>query len=250
MLLEEEKNKKIKPSWTVKVITLFPEMFPGALNYSLVGKALQKKLWSLEVINLRDFAFDNRKTVDGPPAGGGAGLVLRSDILDEAIKNIESKSNYNRKEWPIIALSPRGKTFDQKKAISFSRLKGLTLICGRYEGFDERVLKFHEIPEISIGDFILSGGEIAAQVLIDSTVRLIPQVVGNQKSLIEESFSTGLLEYPHYTNPRIWRDLSIPEELLSGHHEKIRQWRLRKAEELTKIRRPDLWNKYQNLRKT
>ncbi len=248
MTVEKELNNNDIQPWTAKVITLFPEMFPGTLAHSLVGKALKKDLWSLEVINLRDFACDDRKTVDGPPAGGGAGLVLRADILDQAITYLESNPHHDRKKWPIVALSPRGQVYGQKMAVNFSTCKGLTLICGRYEGFDERVLKFHKIPEVSIGDFIMSGGEIAAQVLIDSIVRLIPHVVGNQDSLLEESFSAGLLEYPHYTGPRIWRNLPIPEELLSGHHENIRQWRIQKSEEVTKIRRPDLWTKYQSLR--
>ena len=246
MVMKKNLSNKTGVSWTAQILTLFPEMFPGALAYSLSGKALKKNLWSLDVVNLRDYASDDRKTVDGPPAGGGAGLILRADIVDKAINDLKIKSNQHNKEWPIIALSPRGQVFNQKMALNFSKCKGITLICGRYEGFDERVLEFHSIPEVSIGDFIMSGGEIAAQVLIDSTVRLIPQVIGNQDSLVEESFSTGLLEYPQYTNPRIWRDLHIPEELLSGHHQKVRQWRIKKSEELTKIRRPDLWVKYKN----
>jgi len=249
-MAEEKELRHANHPWTVKVVTLFPEMFPGTLGHSLVGKALKKDLWSLDIINLREFASDERKTVDGRPAGGGAGLVLRADVLDRAIRHIKSSSSYIRQEWPIIALSPRGKVFDQEMAASFSKCKGVILICGRYEGFDERILEFHQIPEISIGDFIISGGEIAAQALIDSTVRLIPHVVGNQNSLLEESFSEGLLEYPHYTSPRIWQNLPIPDELLSGNHKNIRQWRNKKSEEITKIRRPDMWVKYQRLKNT
>ena len=189
---ELQKNKTIP--WIAKVITLFPEMFPGPLAYSLLGKALKKNLWSLDVTNLRDFSSDNHKTVDGPPTGGGAGLVLRADVLDQAICHTLGKCEYGREEWPILALSPRGQVFNQDMALQFSRCKGLTIICGRYEGFDERFLKFHGIPEISLGDFVMSGGEIAAQVLIDSVVRLIPKVIGNHKSLEEESFTNYLLE--------------------------------------------------------
>ena len=230
--------------WTAKVITLFPEMFPGALSYSLVGKAMRNKLWNLETYNLRDFAIDKRKRVDGPPAGGGAGQILKPNVLHNAISFVEKNSTYSRDQWPLIALSPRGKLFNQSDALNFSKCKGVTIICGRYEGFDDRVLNYHKIPEVSLGDFIISGGEIAAQVLIDSVVRLIPNVIGNQKSLEEESFSNFLLEYPQYTNPKIWNDLPIPSELLSGHHEKIKKWRLTKSEELTKKRRPDLWERY------
>ena len=245
---ELQKNKTIP--WIAKVITLFPEMFPGALAYSLLGKALKKNLWSLDITNLRDFSSGSHKTVDGPPTGGGAGLVLRADVLDKAICHTLEKCEYSREEWPILALSPRGQVFDQAMALDYSLCKGLTIICGRYEGFDERVLEFHGIPEISLGDFVMSGGEIAAQVLIDTTVRLIPDVIGNQESLVEESFSKGLLEYPQYTNPRIWRGLPIPEELYSGHHEKIKQWRKQKSEDITKNRRPDIWDRYQRAKKT
>ena len=210
---ELRKNKTIP--WIAKVITLFPEMFPGPLAYSLIGKALKTNLWSLDITNLRDFSSDSHKTVDGPPTGGGAGLVLRADVLDQAICHTLEKCEYSREEWPILALSPRGQVFNQNMAFNFSLCKGLTIICGRYEGFDERVLKFHSIPEISLGDFVMSGGEIAAQVLIDSVVRLIPHVIGNHKSLEEESFTNYLLEYPQYTKPISWKNLSIPNELLS-----------------------------------
>ena len=247
---KEELKIKTPPSpWTANVITLFPEMFPGGLACSLVGKALKNNLWSLEVTNLREFSYDDRKTVDGSPTGGGAGQIIRADVLDQAISHTINNCEYSREEWPVLALSPRGKVFNQDMALNFSYCKGLTLICGRYEGIDERVLEFHNIPEISLGDFIMSGGEIAAQVLIDTTVRLIPKVLGNQDSLLEESFSSGLLEYPQYTSPRKWRGLKTPEELFSGHHEKIKQWRRLKSEEITKARRPDMWKRYKRTNK-
>ena len=233
-------------TWTANVLTLFPEIFPGALSYSLIGKALKNDLWKLKTFNLREFASDKRKTVDGPPAGGGAGQILKADVLDSAINYIIKNSSYERDDWPIIALSPRGKIFNQAEALKFSKCRGITIICGRYEGFDERVLEFHKIPELSLGDFILSGGEIAAQVLIDSVVRLIPNVIGNHKSLEEESFKNYLLEYPQYTKPKSWKNISIPEELLSGHHQSIKKWRLNKSVELTKKRRPDLWERYKS----
>lgn len=233
-------------TWTANVLTLFPEIFPGALSYSLIGKALKNDLWKLKTFNLREFASDKRKTVDGPPAGGGAGQILKADVLDSAINYIIKNSSYERDDWPIIALSPRGKIFNQDEALKFSKCRGITIICGRYEGFDERVLEFHKIPELSLGDFILSGGEIAAQVLIDSVVRLIPNVIGNHKSLEEESFKNYLLEYPQYTKPKSWKNISIPEELLSGHHQSIKKWRLNKSVELTKKRRPDLWERYKS----
>ena len=236
-------------TWTANILTLFPEMFPGSLSYSLTGKALKNNLWNLKTYDLRKFANGKRKKVDGPSAGGGAGQILKADVLDKAVGHIiESNSNYNRNSWPIVALSPRGKVFSQTEALHFSKCKGITFICGRYEGIDERFLKFHNIPELSLGDFILSGGELAAQVLIDSIVRLIPGVLGNYKSLEEESFVNYLLEYPQYTSPKEWKNLCIPEELLSGHHQKIKNWRLNKSEEITKKRRPDLWERHKSSR--
>ena len=235
--------------WTARVFTLYPEIFPGPLNKGLYGRALKKKLWKLDIVNIRDFAADKHKTVDDTPFGGGSGMLLKADVLDKAISHIiEGSSSYDRKSWPIVALSPRGKVFSQTEALHFSKCKGITVVCGRYEGIDERFLKFHNIPELSLGDFILSGGEIAAQVLIDSVVRLIPGVIGNYKSLEEESFVNYLLEYPQYTSPKEWKNLCIPEELLSGHHQKIKNWRLNKSEEITKKRRPDLWERHKSLR--
>ena len=235
--------------WKARVFTLYPEIFPGPLNKGLYGRALKKKLWKLDIVNIRDFAADKHKTVDDTPFGGGSGMLLKADVLDKAISHIiEGNSSYDRNCWPIVALSPRGKVFSQSEALHFSKCKGITVICGRYEGIDERFLKFHNIPELSLGDFILSGGELAAQVLIDSVVRLIPGVIGNYKSLEEESFVNYLLEYPQYTSPKEWKNLSIPEELLSGHHQKIKNWRVNKSEEITKKRRPDLWERHKSLR--
>lgn len=225
-----------------KIFTIFPEIFPGYLNYSIMGEALKKKLWNLEAINIRDYAKDNRKTVDDYPCGGGAGMVMKPDILADAIDN-----NIRGKKQKIIYLSPRGAVFNQKKAIELSKESEISLICGRYEGIDQRVIDEYEMEEISIGDYILSGGELAAMVLIDAILRNISQVVGDKNSLNEESFGSGkgskyekLLEYPHYTKPVIWRSREVPEILRSGHHQKINDWRLNKAKELTKNRRPDL----------
>ncbi len=225
-----------------KIFTIFPEIFPGYLNYSIMGEALKKKLWNLEAINIRDYAKDNRKTVDDYPYGGGAGMVMKPDVLSSAID-----ANIGTKKQKIIYLSPRGAVFNQKKAIELSKESEISLICGRYEGIDQRVIDEYEMEEISIGDYILSGGELAAMVLIDAVLRNISQVVGDKNSLNEESFGSGegskyekLLEYPHYTKPVIWRSREVPEILRSGHHQKINDWRLNKAKELTKNRRPDL----------
>jgi tRNA (guanine37-N1)-methyltransferase len=218
-------------------------MFPGYLGHSILGVGLKNEVWSLKTYNIRDFAEDRHKTVDGTPAGGGAGMVLKPNILDKTIRKCLDEAPKGP-SFPLIYLSPRGKLFDQKMALKFSKGKGITLICGRFEGIDERVLKNHDIEEVSLGDFILTGGEIAAQALIDSTVRLIPQIVGNKESILEDSFSNGLLEYPQYTKPAIWAGKKIPRTLLSGHHQKIKQWRIRKAKKITKKRRPDLWKMF------
>ena len=225
-----------------QVFTLYPEIFPGPLNKGLYGKAMAKKLWNLNVINIRDAATDKHKTVDDTPYGGGSGMLLKPDVLANSIDQNVKKGD------KIFYLSPKGKIFDQKLAQELSKEKSFSLICGHFEGVDERVLSTRNIVEISIGDFILSGGEIAAQVLIDSVVRLIPGVIGNYKSLEEESFVNYLLEYPQYTSPKEWKNLCIPEELLSGHHQKIKNWRLNKSEEITKKRRPDLWERHKSLR--
>ena len=227
--------------WKAKVITLFPEMFPGGLGNSLVGRALHENLWSLETISLRDFGEGKHKNVDDTPAGGGAGMILRADIIGQAIKKALSTIS---KKNSIIYLSARGKPFDQKMAERFSKTDGITLLCGRFEGVDQRVIDFYDIEEVSVGDVVLTGGEIPAQIIIDGTVRLLPNVIGNKSSLDEESFANGLLEHPQYTRPKIWNNLVIPEVLSSGNHKKINEWRLEQSKKLTKSRRPDLWEIY------
>ena len=217
------------------IFTLFPEIFPGYLGHSIMGDALKKKLWDYETINIRDYAKDNRKTVDDYPYGGGAGMVIKPDILSAAIDdNIKKKTK-------IIYLSPRGKVFNQQMAIDLAKQKELSLICGRYEGIDQRFVDYNEIEEISVGDYILSGGEIASFILIDACVRLIPEVLGNSKSLSSESFHDYLLEYSQYTKPSIWNKLKVPEVLLTGNHKKISDWRLNNSLEKTKKIRPDLY---------
>ncbi len=231
-------------AWTARVITLFPELFPGALGASLTGRALQEGLWGLEPIALRDFGQGRHRNVDDTPAGGGPGMVLRPDILDAALARAARGTPADRAAWPILALSPRGAPFTQAMAQHLSTLDGITLICGRFEGIDQRVLDHHDIAEVSMGDFIMTGGEIAAQALIDATVRLIPRVLGNHASVEEESFSAGLLEHPQYTKPVDWKGRTVPDILLSGHHAMIARWRRDMAERLTKERRPDLWRAY------
>ncbi|MFQ5622689.1 MAG: tRNA (guanosine(37)-N1)-methyltransferase TrmD [Paracoccaceae bacterium] len=228
--------------WTARVLTLYPEMFPGVLGQSLTGKALQDRLWALETIDMRQFATDRHRTVDDTPAGGGPGMVLKPDIVAAAI-DFAAEGTAGT-DWPVIYLSPRGRRFDQKMARRLSQLPGVTLLCGRVEGVDQRVLDARNVVEVSLGDFVLSGGEIAAQALIDATVRLIPRVLGNAESAVDESFARGLLEHPHYTRPSVWEGRAIPEVLLSGHHRHIAEWRLAQAERLTQERRPDLWRAY------
>ena len=228
-------------SFSAHVLTLFPDMFPGPLGSSLAGKALEKGLWDLDVIDIRDFAEDKHRTVDDTPAGGGPGMVMRADVLGRAIDHTRTRASSTA---PVFYLSPRGKVFDQEMAVRFAKLDTLILICGRFEGVDERVIESREIEEISIGDFILSGGEPAALVVLDSVIRLLPGVMGDTASMAEESFNAGLLEYPQYTRPQVWEDQEIPEVLTSGHHEKIKAWKLEMSENLTRQRRPDLWKKY------
>jgi tRNA (guanine37-N1)-methyltransferase len=226
------------------VLTLFPEAFPGTLGLSLTGKALDEGLWRLHTTDLRPFGEGRHKNVDDTPAGGGAGMVMRADILGRAIKHTMADVDVGPKDWPLIYLSPRGKPLTQAMAQSLSETRGMTLLCGRFEGVDERVIEHFGMQEISIGDYVLTGGEIAAQVLIDAVVRLIPRVVGNRTSVEEDSFSAFLLEHPQYTKPAVWNGREIPEVLLSGHHGKIADWRRAEAERLTKERRPDLWRAY------
>jgi tRNA (guanine37-N1)-methyltransferase len=232
----------VKGAWEARVITLFPEAFPGTLGLSLTGKALDQGLWRLTPIDLRTHGEGRHRNVDDTPAGGGAGMVIRADVMDRALAAADSPAD--RARWPVIYLSPRGRPFDQAQARRLAACDGLTLICGRFEGVDQRVLDHHGVEEVSLGDFVLTGGEIAAQALLDATVRLIPRVLGNQASTEEESFSAGLLEFPQYTRPADWEGRAIPEVLLSGNHARIASWRREMAERLTKERRPDLWRAY------
>ena len=236
-----------------KILTIFPDLFPGPLAASITGGALEKNLWSIEAINIRDYAKDKRGTVDDMPYGGGAGMVLKVDVLADAIESTFAEATADLKKPKIIYLSPRGKVLTQKIARELAEEKEIILLCGRYEGVDQRVLDEYEIEEISIGDYVLSGGEIAAFVLIDSVLRNFEGVLGAEESLSEESFGAkensqfdNLLEYPHYTRPQEWRGREVPEVLTSGHHKKINEWRKEKAIEITKKNRPDLFEKFLN----
>ena len=224
--------------WTARVFTLYPELFPGLLGVGLYKKALEKKLWSLEVINIRDYALNKHKTVDDTPFGGGSGMVMRADVIANSLdKNISDK------EESIIYLSPKGKKFDQAYAKKIMN-KNINIICGHFEGVDQRLLETRNIEEVSLGDFVLSGGEAGSFIVIDTILRLIPGVLGNPDSLAEETFERNLLEYPQYTKPQKWEDKDVPEVLLSGDHAKIKDWRLLQSEDITRRRRPDLWEKY------
>ena len=224
--------------WQAQVFTLYPEVFPGPLSKGLYGKALSKELWNLKVVNIRDAAEDKHKTVDDTPYGGGSGMLLKADTLAKSLD--QNKTEGDR----IIYLSPKGKKFDQLYAQELSKEKSVSFICGHFEGVDERVLSTRNIEEVSIGDYVLSGGETAAFVVIDSILRLLPGVLGNENSKMDESFENGLLEYPQYTKPQIWEEKAVPEVLLSGDHNKIKDWRLSQSEAITRDRRPDLWQKY------
>ena len=221
-----------------RIFTLYPDLYPGPLGKGLYGKALDEKKWDLEIVNIRDSAKDKHKTVDDSPYGGGSGMLIRPDViansLDQKIKSGEK----------IIYLSPKGKLFNQDIAKKLSRENKINLICGHFEGIDQRVIETRNIEELSIGDFILSGGETATFVVLDAILRLIPGVVGNENSIIEETFENGLLEYPQYTKPQIWEEKTVPDVLLSGDHAKIKDWRLSQSEAITRDRRPDLWQKY------
>ena len=224
--------------WKARIFTLYPEVFPGPLTKGIYGKALDKKIWNLDVVNIRDSAEDKHKTVDDTPFGGGSGMLLKADVLGRSIdKNMQQAER-------IFYLSPKGKKFDQKFAKELSKEKTINLICGHFEGVDERILNTRNIEEISIGDYILSGGESAAFVIIDSILRLLPGVIGNVTSNKEESFENGLLEYPQYTKPQLWEEKSVPDVLLSGDHAKIKSWRLSQSEAITRRQRPDLWKKH------
>ena len=224
--------------WKARVFTLYPELFPGPFGIGLYKKALDKKIWSLEVVNIRDYAIDKHKTVDDTPFGGGSGMVMRADVLAKSLDK-----NLNNKNEKVIYLSPKGKKFDQTYAREISN-NNLNIICGHFEGVDQRILETRNIEEISIGDFIMSGGEAGAFVIIDTVVRLLPGVLGNPNSLTEETFENDLLEYPQYTKPQKWEKKEVPSVLLSGDHAKIKDWRLAQSEDITRRRRPDLWSKY------
>ncbi len=224
--------------WQAQVFTLYPEVFPGPLSKGMYGKAMSKDLWNLKVVNIRDAAEDKHKTVDDTPYGGGSGMLLKPDVLAKSLD--QNKIEGER----ILYLSPKGKKFDQNYAKRLAKEKSISLICGHFEGVDERVLSTRNIEEISIGDYVLSGGETAAYVIIDSVLRLLPGVLGNDNSRIEETFENGLLEYPQFTKPQIWEEKAVPDVLLSGDHSKIKDWRLSQSEAITRDRRPDLWEKY------
>ncbi len=224
--------------WTARVFTLYPELFPGPLDSGLYKKALEKKLWSLKVVNIRDYALDKHKKVDDTPFGGGSGMLMRADVIANSLdKNVFDKNE------PVIYLSPKGKSFDQTYAKQMVK-KNINIICGHFEGIDQRILEKRNIEEVSVGDFILSGGEIGAFIVIDTIVRLIPGVLGNANSLTEETFENNLLEYPQYTKPTKWEEINVPDVLLTGDHAKIKDWRLSQSEDITRRRRPDLWEKY------
>jgi tRNA (guanine37-N1)-methyltransferase len=231
-------------TWTARVLTIFPEMFPGMLGQSIAGKALERGLWALETLDIRDFAEDRHRSVDDTPFGGGAGMVMRPDVIDRALGRAIDAGEAVGGESPVIYLSPRGRRLDQERVRDIAAGPGVILLCGRYEGVDQRVLDAREVEEISLGDFVLSGGEPAAFALIDACIRLLPGVMGAEASLEEESFEAGLLEYPHYTRPAEWCGRAVPEVLLSGHHENIRAWRRAEAERITRERRPDMWARY------
>ena len=224
--------------WKARIFTLYPEIFPGPLNKGLYGKALSNKIWNLDIINIRDSAEDKHKTVDDTPFGGGSGMLIKPDVLARSIDQHVNKSE------KIFYLSPKGKLFNQETAKSLSKEHCINLICGHFEGVDQRLLETRNIEEISVGDYILSGGETAAFIIIDSILRLVPGILGNEKSVYEESFENGLLEYPQYTKPQLWEEKNVPEVLLSGDHSKIKDWRLSQSEAITRHRRPDLWQKY------
>ena len=224
--------------WRVRVLTIFPEMFPGPLGHSLAGKALESGLWALETVDIRAFASDKHRSVDDAPFGGGPGMVMKPEVLDRAIR-----ASHQGLE-PVVFPTPRGRRLDQAAVRGYARRRVLTLLCGRFEGIDERVIEAHGLEEVSLGDIVLSGGEPAAIALIDAVVRLLPGVIGAEEGLLDESFERGLLEYPHYTRPADWRGRKVPEVLVSGHHEKVKAWRQRQAEAATRARRPDLWQRY------
>ena len=231
---------KKKVPWTTHILTLFPEMFPGPLGFSITGKALEEKIWSLQLINLQNFSKKGPKYVDDKPYGGGSGMIIKSEIIHKALKKITNKIKNN---YFLVYLTPKGKKLDQKKIKRFATKDNLILVCGKYEGIDQRVIDTWKMEEISMGDYILSGGEIAAMSLVDSCVRLLPNVLGSADSLESETFENNLLEYPQYTKPREWLGKKVPGVLLSGNHKKIKEWKKKESIKLTKIKRPDLFKK-------
>ncbi len=231
---------KLDTPWKAKVLTLFPEMFPGPLGLSLAGQGLEAGAWALETVDIRDFAADKHRTVDDAPFGGGPGMVMRPDVVSDAIDAAAGADP----SLALIYLTPRGRPLTQARVRELAQGPGMVLLCGRYEGLDERVLDARGPDEISLGDFVLSGGEAAAIAVIDACVRLLPGVVGAPESLIDESFEKGLLEYPQYTRPREWQGRTVPDVLVSGDHEKVKAWRREQAEDITRERRPDLWARY------
>ena len=227
--------------WTANILTLFPDLYPGPLGSSILGEARKNGKWKLNITDLKQFAEKNKR-VDDTPFGGGPGMVIKPDVIDRALLSLKSN------DFPIYYLSPRGVKLDNQISNSISKLDGMTLVCGKYEGIDERVIKHYNMIEISIGDYILSGGDLAAMVLIDSVVRCLPNVLGNPLTLNEESFTNHLLEYPLYTQPREWKNYKVPDVLLSGDHKKIKNWKIKQSEDITMKRRPDLWKKYLKLK--
>ena len=237
--------KKTKEHWTAHIITLFPEMFPGPFEYSIIGKALKEKIWSLKLVNLQNFSKEGPKYIDDKPYGGGPGMIIRPDVVEKAVMSIIENM---RIKIPLVYMTPSGKPLKQRDIINFSKQKGIIILCGRFEGVDTRVIDNLGFEQISIGDYVLSGGEVAAQVLVEGCVRLLPGVLGHAESILEESFAQNLLEYPQYTRPKVWVDKKgnnhhVPDILISGHHEKVKEWRKKKSVELTKKFRPDLLKK-------
>lgn len=224
--------------WQARIVTLFPDLFPGVLGASLTGKALHDGKWQLHTHDLRPYGIGKHRNVDDTPAGGGAGMVLRADVVGPALAAAQS---HTHGRWPILYMSPRGRRFDQAMARDLSTCAGVTMLCGRFEGVDERVIEHFGITEVSLGDFVMTGGELAAQAMIDATVRLLPGVLGNANSTVEESHSNGLLEHPQYTRPPTWEGRDIPPVLMSGNHGQIAKWRQHMAEQITQDRRPDMW---------
>ena len=227
--------------WTANILTLFPNLYPGPLGSSILGDAKKKGIWDLNIIDIKLFSEKNKR-VDDTPFGGGPGMVIKADVIDRALFSIKSKN------FPIYYLSPRGVKLNHEISKSISKLNGITLVCGKYEGVDERVIKHYNMIEISVGDYILSGGDLAAMVLIDSVVRHLPNVLGSPLTLDDETFINNLLEYPQYTKPRKWKNYKVPEVLLSGNHKKIKNWKIKQSEAITMQRRPDLWKKYLKLK--